>query len=516
MLVEEFLESSARRFRGKIGLVCGDRRLTYGEVEEQCNRLAHGLRGLGVERGDRVIVFVENSVEAVLAIFAILKAGGVFVVVNPSTKAGKLAYVIRNSGAKVVITQSSKLGMIEHEWRRVPNLKTVVLCGGTPLAGRQAMGGCVPLEDLLRQYESYGYPPEKKCVDIDLAALIYTSGSTGHPKGVMVTHLNVVSAATSITTYLENSPADVILNVLPLSFDYGLYQVLMAFKVGATLVLERSFVYPYAVVERMIKENVTGFPVVPTIVAILLQLDLAKYRFPSLRYMTNTGAVLPTPHIANLRQIFPHVKIFSMYGLTECKRVAYLPPEQVDLRPTSVGKAMPNVEAYVVDGQGRLPPGKVGELVVRGSNVMRGYWGMPEETNKMLRPDPVSGEIVLYTGDQFWMDDEGYLYFVGRKDHIIKTRGEKVSPREVENVLCGLEAVVEAAVVGVPDPILGQAVKAVLTVKKGAQLTPQDIVRHCARHLEDFMVPKVVEIRDHLPTTPTGKVNQRELISSAG
>ncbi len=332
----------------------------------------------------------------------------------------------------------------------------------------------------------------------------------------MVTHLNVVSAATSITTYLENSPADVILNVLPLSFDYGLYQVLMAFKVGATLVLERSFVYPYAVVERMINENVTGFPVVPTIVAILLQLDLAKYRFPSLRYITNTGAVLPTPHIAKLRQIFPHVRIFSMYGLTECKRVAFLPPDQVDMRPTSVGKAMPNVEAYAVDDQGRLPAGKVGELVVRGSNIMKGYWRLPEETNKMLRPDPVTGEIVLYTGDQFWMDEEGYLYFVGRKDQIIKTRGEKVSPREVENVLCGLEEVVEAAVVGVPDPILGQAVKAVVTVKKGAQLTSQDVVRHCARHLEDFMVPKVVEIRDHLPTTPTGKVDQRELISPLG
>jgi len=516
VLVEEFLESSARRFPGKTALICGDRRLTYGEVEEQCNRLAHGLIGLGVERGDRVIVFMENSVEAVLSIIATLKAGGVFVVVNPTTKAEKLAYVIRDSGARVLITQSSKLRIIEDEWRGMPNLNTVVFHGGTPPAGGQATGGCVPLEDLLSRYERYGYPPEKKCIDIDLAALIYTSGSTGHPKGVTVTHLNIVSAATSITTYLENSPTDVILNVLPLSFDYGLYQMLMALKVGATLVLERSFVYPHAVVERMIKENVTGFPVVPTIVAILLQLDVAKYRFPSLRYLTNTAAVLPTPHISKLRQIFPHVKIFSMYGLTECKRVAYLPPEQVDIRPTSVGKAMPNVEAYVVDDQGRLPPGKVGELVVRGSNVMKGYWGMPEETRKMLRPDPVSGEIVLYTGDQFRMDEEGYLYFVGRTDHIIKTRGEKVSPREIENVLCSLEGVVEAAVIGVPDPILGQAVKAVVTVKEGAQLTPQDVLRHCARHLEDFMVPKVVEIRDHLPTTPTGKVNQRELMSPAG
>src|SRR5439155_23142156 len=182
---------------------------------------------------------------------------------------------------------------------------------------------------------------------------IYTSGSTGTPKGVMLTPLNIVSAATSITTYLESAADDVVIDVLPLSFDYGLYQVLMAFKVGATVVVERSFTYPYAVIDTLMRERVTGFPIVPTLSAILLQLDLQKCDFPSLRYITNTAAALPVHHIQQLRGLFPHVKLYSMYGLTECKRVSYLPPDQLDVRPGSVGRGMPNEEVYVVDEDGR-------------------------------------------------------------------------------------------------------------------------------------------------------------------
>ena len=266
----------------------------------------------------------------------------------------------------------------------------------------------------------------------------------------MLTHLNIVSAATSITTYLENTPDDIIINLLPLSFDYGLYQVLMAFKVGGTIVLERSFTYPHTVIETIIREKVTGLPIVPTISAVLLQLDLSPYKFPDLRYISNTAAALPTHHIIRLRELFPHVRIYSMYGLTECKRVSYLPPDQIDIRPTSVGRGMPNEEVYIVDEKGqRVPPGVVGELVVRGSNVMKGYWELPEETEEKLKPGPFPGEKVLYTGDLFRMDEEGYLYFFGRKDDIIKTRGEKVSPKEVEDVLYSLPGIAEAAVIGV-------------------------------------------------------------------
>jgi acyl-CoA synthetase (AMP-forming)/AMP-acid ligase II len=344
--------------------------------------------------------------------------------------------------------------------------------------------------------------------------IVYTSGSTGFPKGVMMTHQNVVSAATSITTYLESAADDVVLSVLPLAFDYGLYQALMCAKVGATLVLEKSFTYPAVLLEKLRRERVTGLPLVPTVAAVLLQLkDLAPGAFPDLRYITNTAAALPPAHIARLQELFPATKIFSMYGLTECKRCTYLPPAQLSLRPGSVGIAIPGTEAYVVDEAGRkAPPGATGELVIRGGHVMKGYWGDPQATERALRPGPFPWEKVLYTGDLFRTDEQGYLYFVARKDDIIKSRGEKVSPKEVENVLYELAGVREAAVVGVPDAVLGMAIKAVISADPEAGLTERDVIRHCAKRLEDFMVPKSVEFRDGLPKSANGKISRSQVM----
>jgi len=330
----------------------------------------------------------------------------------------------------------------------------------------------------------------------------------------MMTHENVVAAATSITTYLENTPDDIVLNVLPLSFDYGLYQVLMAAKVGATLVLEKSFAFPHAILERMRAERVTGFPLVPTMAALILQMkDIEPDSFPHLRYITNTAAALPPAHILRLQALFPRAKIFSMYGLTECKRCTWLPPEELSRRPGSVGIAIPGTEAYVVNENGeRVGPGVVGELVIRGPHVMKGYWEAPEATDRALRPGPFPWEKVLYTGDLFRTDEDGFLYFVGRKDDIIKTRGEKVSPKEIENVLYALPGVSEAAVVGVPDPILGMAIKAVVVAD--GSLSAQDVIRHCAKHIEDYMVPKEVEFRSELPKTDTGKISRRQVAAA--
>jgi len=327
---------------------------------------------------------------------------------------------------------------------------------------------------------------------------------------VMMAHSNMTAAADSITAYLENTADDIILNTLPVSFDYGLYQVLMAFKTGATVILEKSFMYPYRIIETMLKEKVTGFPIVPTMSAILLQMeDIKKMSFPALRYISNTAAALPVSHIQKLREFFSGAKMYSMYGLTECKRVSYLVPEEIDRRPGSVGKAMPNTEAYIVNENGtRVGPNVIGELVVSGPHVMRGYWEMPEETALMLRPGANAGELVLYTGDLFKADDEGYLYFVGRRDDMIKSRGEKVSPREIEHVLYSIDGVVEAAVIGVPDPILGQAIKAVVVKKERHPLTEKDILSFCAKHLEDHMVPKVIEFTASLPKTDTGKIKK--------
>jgi amino acid adenylation domain-containing protein len=512
MLLNNFLEDSVRRYPDKTALIAPEGRFTYREIDEMANKIAHAILSDGLEKGDRVALFIDNSLEAVVSLFGVLKVGGIFLMINPTTKVEKLTYILNNCQASALISSRQKLSVITEVSSKTPYLKWVYLAGEKIASLVDLPKKTSSLSKILNS--NNGYAPKSHTIDIDLATIIYTSGSTGNPKGVMMTHFNMISAANSITQYLENTPEDIILNVLPLSFDYGLYQMLMGFKLGATVILEKTFLYPYKIIETILKEKVTGFPIVPTISAILLQMeDIKRHNFNHLRYITNTAASLPVTHIQKLREFFPKTKIYSMYGLTECKRVSYLPPEQLDIRQTSVGKAMPNTEVYIVDENGNsVGTGIIGELVVRGSNVMRGYWKMPEETAKKLRPGLCPGEMVLYTGDLFKMDEEGYLYFIARKDDIIKCRGEKVSPREIENVLYAIDGVVEAAVVGVSDPFLGEAIKAFVILRDGINLTEKDILRFCSQHLEDFMRPKYVEFRKELPKTDTGKIKKTGLI----
>jgi acyl-CoA synthetase (AMP-forming)/AMP-acid ligase II len=291
----------------------------------------------------------------------------------------------------------------------------------------------------------------------------------------------------------------------------------MAAKFGGSLVMEQAFLYPYRIVELLREHKVTGFPLVPTITAILLRMkDLDQHEFPHLRYITNTAQAMPERFVRDMRRIFPEARIYLMYGLTECKRVSYLPPEEIDRRALSVGKAMPNTEVFLEDIEGRriTESGRIGELIVRGGSVMRGYWGLPEETSRVLEPGPVPGERQLRTGDLFKMDDEGYLYFVGRRDDVLKVGGERVSPKEIEDCLYRLDGVAEAAVVGVEDEILGQAVKAVLVLKDGAGLTEQDVLRHCSEQMEAFLVPKFVSFMESLPRTAHGKIDRQALAAS--
>ncbi len=511
MLVNDFLSSSVKSSPQKVGLVFRKKRLSYSEIDKLSNKLANVLVSKGVKRGDRVGIYLDNSVEAVISVFGILKAGAIFVIINFSTKPNKLAYILNNCRMKTLITDFNKFETISQVYQKTSHLSFVLFSGDEAGKVRTDPEKFLIYEDQLNSAPSY--PPVCESIDVDLATIIYTSGTTGTPKGVMMTHLNMVSAANSITTYLENTSSDVILNVLPLSFDYGLYQLLMAFKIGGTLVLDKTFLYPFEIVRTLINEKITGFPGVPTIFALLLQLEnLKKYDFERLRYITNTAAALPVSHVKKLREVFPKTKIYLMYGLTECKRVSYLPPEEMEKRPDSVGKGMPNEEVWIVDEKGeKAMPYQIGELVVRGSNVMMGYWELPQETNKVLRPGKYLWEKVLYTGDLFKMDQEGFLHFVGRKDSMIKSRGEKISPKEIENVLYELEEVAEAVVVGIPDELLGEAIKAMVVLKEGAFLSEEQILKHCAQNLEDFMVPQVVEFRSSLPKTESGKIKKSAL-----
>jgi len=508
MLVQDFLQNSAIRLPDKVALVFSGQRLTYSEIDAMADRLSNALIEHGVQSGDRVAICLNNSVEAVVSIFAILKAGGVFVVINHTTKRDKLTYILNNCRTTALLTDAYKASLTDQVMADVSSLKFSIFCGEN--SDQAAMrDGCLDFDSLQATYPARR-PPQVNLYQ-DIACLIYTSGSTGDPKGVMCDHSNVVFAASSIIEYLENVEDDIVINVLPLSFDYGLYQLLMVFKFGGTLVLESSFAFPTAILKLMEVEQVTGLPGVPTIFSILLQMDMSPYDLSCLRYISNTAAALPPSHIQELQEKFPGVAIYSMYGLTETKRTLYLPPEQLDWRHGSVGIAIPGTEVWLEDEKGnRLGPGEIGELVVRGRHVMRGYWEDPKATAERYRPGPLPGERVCYTDDLFHMDEEGYLYFVGRKDDIIKSRGEKVAPKEVENVLYSLPGVIEAAVIGVPDPIMGEAIKA-FVVPDGVELTEAKVLAHCRAYLEDFMLPKFVEIRNELPKTTSKKIKKTEL-----
>ncbi|WP_189522546.1 MULTISPECIES: class I adenylate-forming enzyme family protein [unclassified Mesorhizobium] len=510
-LLHDYLTHAASRVCDKVALVCGGQRVTYGELEARSNAIAQHLASAGVARGDRVMIFADNTVETVVAFWAVLKANAVVCIVNPLTKSDKLDYLLNDCRPTALITDRHLHSIFSEPARNCPSLRRVIVSGpiiDTELAG---LPHAVRWDSVVAADGSV--PPARRCIDIDLAAIIYTSGSTGEPKGVMLTHRNMTAACTSIASYLKLCEDEVILNVLPLAFDYGLYQMIMAFRTGARLVLERSFAFPAQILGLIKEERVTGFPGVPTIFAALSDLkSLKDHDFSSIRYVTNTAAALPLKHILMLQDLFPDARIYSMYGLTECKRCTYLPPEDLERKPLSVGVAIPNTEMWIVDEHDKpVGPDVVGQLVIRGATVMKGYWGKPEATARKLKPGPLPGEQVLYTGDYCRMDAEGYLYFIGRGDEIIKSRGEKIAPKEVENALLDIPGVREAAVIGVPDELLGQAVKAFVVIEQGRIVGERQLQKECQRRLENFMVPKSIVIVPSLPMTDTGKLKKTAL-----
>lgn len=510
MRYESLLAHRAAQQPQHTAIICGEERTSYAALHGQAEHFAAALNALaGFGDGERCIIFADNSLPVAVGVFGTLRAGGVFSVINPTTKAAKLAYMLNDSEAAVLLTRAALLPVALEAVAKAPSVRRVIVVD----AGEMALHGHAVDYASFMKSGARSAPAPLVGVDLDLAMLVYTSGSTGEPKGVMMTHRNMSCAARSVTEYLQAHRGDVVLSVLPLAFDYGLYQLLMCVMVGATLVLERSFAFPQKVLPLLARENVTGFPLVPTMAAMLLQLRRFDPQWArSVRYITNTAAALPPAHIAQLQQLFPDARIYSMYGVTESKRCTWLPPEQLAQRPDSVGIAIPGTQVWVVDERGeRAPANQVGELVVRGAHVMKGYWRNPLATDAALKPGRYPWERVLHTGDLFRMDEEGFCYFVGRMDDIIKSRGEKVSPKEIENVLYALPGVAAAAVVGVPHEVLGRSLRAIIVLADDVRLEARDIIAHCRASLEEFMVPREVEFRSDLPKTNTGKIRRAQL-----
>ncbi len=465
--------------------------VSYGELDCRAGEVARALAEIGVGRGDRVATVVANGALAPAAIYGVLRRGAAFSPINPKTKPHRLGDMVRDLGAKAVVCAPPQREAVE--------LATAgeieVICPSEDAAVK------APADELERSTDS------------ELAAVIYTSGSSGRPKGVMLSHRNMTFVADAIIEYLELGPADRILCLLPLSFNYGLYQLLMSIRVGATLILEPGFAFAGRTVALLSEERITGLPGVPTVFQTLLSLPgLGQRSFPDLRFITNAGAALPATAVGEIRKTFPQAKLFLMYGQTEATRIAYLDPALVDVKPTSVGGAIPGTEVWIEDDDGNeLGPGSTGELIVRGEHVMQGYWNDVEATALRLRRGRSLADRVLCTDDLFHLDSDRQLHFVGRRDDVIKSRGEKVAPREIEEVLAAAPGVREAAVVGVADRLLGEAVIAHVSPDQGAELDRVALRRLCADKLEDHKVPRRIEIHPELPRTDNGKVDRAAL-----
>lgn len=513
-LVQDLVLGTAARMGDRPAIRSGQARLAYGELEDVLWRTASGLLGLGLGPRDRVAVYLPKSVETVATFFGTALAGGVFVPVNPVLKAPQVAHILRDSGARILVTSSGRLGALTEILGAAPELQWIVLTDEIPAQEARAVGTRYLLWSELTA--ATGAPRAvHRAIDGDLAAIFYTSGSTGLPKGVVLSHRNIVAGAISVASYLGNNPDDRILSVLPLSFDAGFSQLTTGFLSGAEVTL-LDYLLARDVVRTVAQHGITGITGVPPLWAQLADLDWPADAGQSIRYFATTGGVMPRAVLGKLRQAMPAAAPFLMYGLTEAFRSTYLPPSEVDRRPDSIGKAIPNAEILVLREDGTpCEPGEPGELVHRGALVSLGYWNAPDLTAKRFRPIPggiTQGgqpELAVWSGDTVVKDEDGFLYFRGRRDEMIKSSGYRISPTEVEDLVLASGLVSEVVAIGVPDPRLGQAVVVIAVAREQAGTAPTEaLLRYCKESMPGYMVPARIDWRKNLARNPNGKYDR--------
>lgn len=517
-LLPELISLAAERNASAPALTYGKTTLDYGILSKEVTRFANGLLSLGLQRGERVAIYLEKRFETVIASFGAPASGGVFVPLNPLLKAEQVSYILRDCNVRIFVTSSERLALLKETLPTCHDLRhIVVLDSDEPLPIICALN-TVRWSDILDAPPATGH----RVIDTDMLGILYTSGSTGKPKGVVLSHRNMVAGAKSVASYLENRPDDTLLAALPLSFDAGFSQLTTAFHSGARVVL-LNYLLPRDVLKAIDREKVSGLTAVPPLYIQLAQLDWPESITEHLRYFANTGGRMPRETLGALRHQLPKAKPFLMYGLTEAFRSTYLPPEEVDRRPDSIGKAIPNAEILVLREDGSpCSPNEPGELVHRGALVGMGYWNDPEKTAERYKPLPIHApgreaglvlpEIAVFSGDTVRKDDEDFLYFIGRRDEMMKTSGYRVSPTEVEEILYATKQVGECVAFGVDNDRLGQAIQVIATPPLGGRLDPDALLSECRVRMPAYMVPSGIAVREGpLPRNPNGKIDRKTL-----
>ena len=531
-LLPELIAVAAQRTPQAMALTSGAASMNYGDLGAKVNQFASGLMGLGLLRGERVAIYLEKRFETVIASFGTPAAGGVFVPLNPLLKPEQVGFIMRDCNVRVLVTSPERLALMQDALADCPDLRYVIITDAASTT-TSVEADATKLEASCAHWKRASWlnvlqsPPRNghRVIDVDMAAILYTSGSTGKPKGVVLSHRNMMAGAKSVASYLENTAQDTLLAALPLSFDAGFSQLTTAFHTGARVVL-LNYLMPRDVLKAMEREKVTGLTAVPPLYIQLAQLEWPSAINDSLRYFANTGGRMPRETLNLLRQRVPKAKPFLMYGLTEAFRSTYLPPEEVDRRPDSIGKAIPNAEILVLREDGSAcAPEEPGELVHRGALVGMGYWNDAEKTAeryKLLASDAPGRqpglqlpEYAVFSGDTVRQDAEGFLYFIGRRDEMMKTSGYRVSPTEVEEILYATKLVGECVAFGVDHPVLGHAIHVIATHALPTRATgTNDLISECKSRMPAYMVPAGIEIvAGPLPRNPNGKID-RKLLST--
>jgi acyl-CoA ligase (AMP-forming) (exosortase A-associated) len=513
-LIHDSLFETAGRTPAAEALAYGPRRCSYAQLAAQVRAVAALLLRERLEPGARVAVYMEKRIDNVAAMFGAAAAGCVFVPVNPLLKPEQVAYILADCNVRLLATTAERLAQLAPVLARCPDLRAVLLAEG------DAVPPSAALPVLAWPAETAADLAPHRRIDTDVAAILYTSGSTGQPKGVVLSHRNMVAGAQSVAGYLGLRADDRLLAVLPLSFDYGLSQLTTAFLRGASVVL-MNYLFPKDIVAMVARERITGLAAVPP-----LWIALARLAWPAgctLRFITNSGGAMPVPTVQALREALPDTQIFLMYGLTEAFRSTYLPPAEVERRPDSIGRAIPNAEILVVRPDGSLcDADEPGELVHRGALVALGYWNDPARTAQRFRPAPGQDpglpvpELAVWSGDTVRRDADGYLYFIGRSDDMIKVSGYRISPTEIESVLHATGLVAEVAAFGIDHPQLGQAIGVIAVPVEesveGEKNAGAALLAECKRRLPAYMVPARIDLRaGPLPRNPNGKIDRNLL-----
>jgi len=516
-LLHDLSSISAERTPHAIALRRGEMTWTYATLAALQGSVAGALIGAGVQRLDRVALCLSKTVEFVAGAFGASQAGAVFVPVNPVLRPEQVLHILADCDARVMIASPERFAALRPLLAALKTLDLVVIVGAAPAAQPGQKFAVLAWDDFVRQS-----PASRDGIDNDLAAILYTSGSTGLPKGVCVSHRNLVTGAQSVATYLDQRADDVLLAALPLSFDAGFSQLTTAFHAGAQCIL-LDYLFPAEVLAVMARYGVTGLTAVPPLWFQLTELEWPEAAAARLRYFANTGGKLPGETLRRLRALAPAALPFLMYGLTEAFRSTYLPPSEAATRPDSIGRAIPNQEVFVVRDDGtRCGPREVGEIVHRGSTVSLGYWRDAQRTAERFRPCPsadggvVLREMAVFSGDFAWTDEDGFLYFVGRRDDMIKSSGYRISPVEVEEIVHATGLVSEVAAIGVPDARLGQSVWLVAASLGETPPSQQALLAACRRAMPPYMVPAHIDLRrTPLPRNPNGKIDRTALAREA-